>query len=1568
MPSVQSEPIAMDDTGILSSAEGVGAGFDATSFISRSITNLNSDILNSYENPNTHSGSLSLAQYQISGWTLYGVSISVDSITAAPEREKLISSSDDYIRIENSSGDVTDALYQEFYDQPHDGKLENYTIIYRSPYYDSSNGDVYLGVRGDYDNSSTDMTSWITPFVQTSDNTTTTHDCSSDNAILDASTPYYVVINGTHTTGVDLVTFWLFNMVQWQSSSAVTGFDTAYRYRNDGNWYLYAGQFKQEANLNYTYTPWNSTSSQAMIYSNPEDVSINANSSAMQGTIWNFGSASNITSISFNSDQSVYLQYNLTLNYKKTISSESTWSAPSSGGNLEWNISNTLTYPVVSNIIERGQNFTIPSDWTVSGLYNGSYPSTNHSQYSRIGNVVVCTSLNTESWVVACTAPNYVTDVALYDSSDNSAVTYKVDVGTILDVNTTVESLTLIPATSGSVNLTVVHLGATAYAPANASVTSGLGHHSWNTGTDHDENGIHTVAVYWSNGTEAGYRTHDIVIIYPTEMTSVSTIDGFTDSTFSFSVFIRDSYTPQPLDGSLAAATYSFDGGSNSTMTDHSNGTWSDIVDTTGKSPGTYDLIAYGEGFAFENVSRVIKVTLIHDTQALDVSWSDGPDITYVENSELIVAYRRTNGDNVTDAQVNATIGPKTWNLTWDMGSETYRMRFNGTDNPPGFGVHPITISAWKAGYESQSDNLETLTIDKEGTSLEVSWSNTNNISFLDNTILSVKYLSNSTSTEIQGAYLNVTDGSTTWNLTWNGDTKAYEIQFNGTDVATGLHTHFLTIEASLYGYYSASDSTLNLTIREELTMIELYWSAPHLNNITYIQQTILYANFTLLNSTPIEFGFVNVTIGVKTWNLTWNAGFKRYQIVFNGTDNPPEFGNHSLSVQAWKHGFQSMSDTTNLIIRRDPTTITADWPDGSTISYVNSTTLVVHYKTSNDTDIENAIVNVTINGETWDLVWDDFDSAYKLTFNGTDSPFLGTHSLNISAWKYGFDEVIDTSQTLIVEEELTYITYSWLSESNITYFEYTYFFVYYRMSNSSIIPGAILNVTIDLDQWDLLWNSTQQAYGIRFNGSDAIPGLGTHTLNVSASAYGYEGMINWSQSLIITVEETDLLLSWSAPNFDSITYLQSTELQVRYEMTKNSTPVLDAIVNVTIGTKTWNLTWQGSYYSVWFNGTDIEPGFGTHNLSIRAWKVHFQNHTSLEERLAIDLEPTVISSDLDDLFITYVENTQLVVSYTLLVGSSPIEGATVNVTIVDETWDLWWNEADGTYRIRFNGSDNPPGLATHTLAISAWKYGHENLTDSSTLAITLEPTSIVILWAPADSITYLQNTVMQVDYRMSNHTSIPDANVDVFIGTNPIPWPVVWNASSGFHEIMINGTDPIPGLGIFSITIQASKTGYAISSNGTQFLTIDPEPTQMILTWESTHENNITYVEYTTIYANYSLANGTAIPGATVNVTILGQPWKLFWNPGSEVYQIQFNGTDNPPDIGNHNLTISAWKHGYQEQIDSSQKLFVEEEPTSLIITWSDESSITYLQKITLHVNYTMSSDTSIPNASIIA
>jgi hypothetical protein len=1533
-----------------SSASGGGEEQINTAYMSRAITSQQVSILNSYVSPDTHEALLDLSGYLESGWTLHKVEIDAQDLTATVEREVVGAASTpgiDY-RIEEYTADYYySQLANGFYNQPHNGSLLNYSVSYYTlSYSTSSRGTSYLVVCSDYSDSSSGLT---TPDAMTAHGSAfewTTVD--GENLNLTENTVYYTLINGTdlHEDAILQV----YPSVYWGIESGAGSFTTR-RYSTEFS--AWSGGLSYEALLNYTYIPWDASTNSAQVYSATSDVSLEGNSTAFSGNSWSSGTSSqNITAILLTTDQSIDLNYNITLWYSRDDSGTSNWRAETSGGLVTWNSSMSVAFPSVSGQIERFLNFTVPSDWTVSGLYNSTNPGVNHDQYTRIGDVVVCSNVDTESWVLSSTAPNYVTGIALYDSSDDSVVTHTVDVTTVLDVNATVESPTLNPATTGSVNLTVVHSGVTAYAPANTSVASGLGYHSWNTGTDHDENGIHTVAVYWSNGTEAGYRTHDLVIIYPTEITSVSTIDAFTDSTFPFSVFFRDSYTPQPLDGALAAVTYSFDGGSNTTMTDHANGTWSDTVDTTSKSPGTYDLIVYGEGFAFENVSRVIKVTLIHDTQALDVSWSNGPDITYVENSELIVVYRRTSGDNVTNAQVNATIGLNTWLLN-QQPDESYRIRFNGTDNPPGFGVHSISISAWRAGYEPESNDLESLTIDKEDTSLQVSWSNTNNITFLDSTILSVKYLM-SNSTEIPGAELNVTIGSTTWDLLWSSGTSAYEIQFNGTDATTGLATHSLLIQASLYGYFDASDSDQNLTIRVEPTAIVLHWAGPYLDNITYIQHTTLYANFTLLDNAPILLSTVNVTFGFTTLELIWNGTAERYQIVFNGTDNPPGFGTSDLTVQAWRYGFQPMSDSTQLIIRKDPTTLSSSWSDGFTIVYVNQTTLIVNYRNSEGVDILGATVNVTIDTETWSMNWDILESAYTLTFNGMDSPYLGSHNLTIRAGKFGFLNIVDTSRYLHIIEEPTYVTYSWLPEYNITYFERTYFFVYYRMSNGSVITDAALNVTIDSTTWILYWNNTQMAYGMWFNGSDTIPGLGTHTLNVSASLYGFEDSIDWSQSLVITLEGTDLTASWSAPNFNSITFLQSTELQVFYEM-KNGTPVLNAIVNVTIGTKTWNLTWNGAYYSVLFNGTDIEPGIGSHNLIIKAGKAHFQNRENPNRTLTIDLEPTTISSSVQNVFITYVEDTQLIVTYALL-NTTPIEGATVNVTI---------NSGDGTYRIRFNGTDDPPGLDTHNLAISAWKYGHENRTDSETLVISPEPTSILISWSPSDSITYLQNTLMQVDYRMSDYTSIPDANVMLFIGASS--WPMTWNAASGFHEITINGTDPIPGLGTHGITVQASKLGFAANANGTETLTIDPEPTAMILTWEATHLNNITFVEYTTLYANYTLVNGTVLSNAIVNVTILGQPWDLHWNPILEVYQIQFNGTDNPPDLGTHILTVFAWKHGYEERINSSQTLFIEEEPASIIITWSDGSSITYLQETTLQVDYRMNNDTSIPFASVI-
>jgi len=279
---------ARDYFGELSSAGDSGAAMSATGFMSRNLDSLQISIANSYADPGTHSGALDLTEYLVPGWTLYNVTILTNNITAAPERETMGITPNDYIMIRNDTGQVTDALYQAFYNQPHDGRLENYTFSYMAPYYSSSLGDAYLGVRSNFSNSQTNTTGWITPFSQILTDTSVTHDCSADNAVLNQSTYYYTVIDGTGMIGT-YAGAWYFNSIYWRSSSSVLGLQTGYRLR-DADWYTYSGIFRQEAELNYTYTPWNKTASESLMYPQPTDVSISANSTALTGLIWTFAS------------------------------------------------------------------------------------------------------------------------------------------------------------------------------------------------------------------------------------------------------------------------------------------------------------------------------------------------------------------------------------------------------------------------------------------------------------------------------------------------------------------------------------------------------------------------------------------------------------------------------------------------------------------------------------------------------------------------------------------------------------------------------------------------------------------------------------------------------------------------------------------------------------------------------------------------------------------------------------------------------------------------------------------------------------------------------------------------------------------------------------------------------------------------------------------------------------------------------------------------------------------------------------------------------------------------------
>ncbi|MHA2084233.1 MAG: hypothetical protein ACXABD_10790, partial [Candidatus Thorarchaeota archaeon] len=472
---------------------------------------------------------------------------------------------------------------------------------------------------------------------------------------------------------------------------------------------------------------------------------------------------------------------------------------------------------------------------------------------------------------------------------------------------------------------------------------------------------------------------------------------------FEIRVYYGDTFTPQGLNGTYSLAKYSFDGASNVSMSDLDNGTWTADVSTIGKNPGTYDVNIFAEGYALVNQSTTISVTLIHETQPLTLLWSNGDNITFVEQTELSVVYRRVDGVNVTNAQVNITIDGTTLLLSWHAASETYRIMFNGTDEPPGFGTFGLNIQAWKTGHLAQSDNSQSLTLREEPTSMVIDWSNTNDITYIETTILSVNFTM-SNGTAVTGAEVNVTIDSSTWNLTWNGVSELYEIQFNGTDSIPGFGVHSLSISAWKFGYLNRSDVSQTLTMSEEPTTLEITWTSGF--NITFIQSTMLVANFTMSNGSAVLSATVNVTIGLDNWTLAWDVISETYQIMFNGSDIPPGFGTRFLTIRAEQIGYESHIDNThNITLREEPTSFATEWSNSNDITFVQTTIFSVNYTMSNGSAVTGAEVNVTIDSDTWNFTWNGANELYEIQFNGTDSvPGFGIHSLSIKLERYNSD------------------------------------------------------------------------------------------------------------------------------------------------------------------------------------------------------------------------------------------------------------------------------------------------------------------------------------------------------------------------------------------------------------------------------------------------------------------------------------------------------------------------------------------------------------------------------------
>lgn len=998
------------DTSILADITMQGSNLPLIQFMDRSISNQFISISNTFANTNTHVSLIDLSSYQIPGWTLYKVVINQENMTSITEREVLgvnfkIPTSDEFFTIhEYETGLFYDQLAQGFYNQSHDGQLQNLSILYQSPTYDPGFSNyAYLDIRSNYQDGNTNMVSSVPLF-----DVGYTHTWANitENVILDANTVYYALINGTDLNQISGD----YPRIRWMAQDGAGTFPT-WRHDTDGdNW---GSERLYEALLNYTYIPWNKTSNSALVYSNPTTINLNINGTPASGSLWIINSVANITALQISTNQSVSIFHNLTLYYKNEITGDTNWKAESSGSIIQWNTSIDLTYPSVPETVSRYLNITdVPSDWTTTGLYLGNTPT---GTQTKIGTTVYCSGLSDGTWTLTSDAPNYVIDIALSDSSDSSPIGEYVSNLVDLDIDVTIEDGVSNPITGGTTNLTVTCAGTTIYTPTEIPASSGLASFLWNINETTYGNGTHLVEIYWTNGLEAGYFTTQVFVYYATTLVADEyTISAFTDDSFDIGIdFDRISPTGG-LDDSLVDVTYTFESTINASLANPSGGRWEQTIDTTGMDSGSYLLYVYAEGYAVENQSLVINVNLIVDTVSLDCSWSPSNIITYTGSANLTVSYRDHIGTNISGATVNVTFDAKTYDLHWDSLSEVYWIQLNGTDFSLVPGMTPLMVNAWKEGCEAQYNDTLSITVNEETTGIGflVDWNPSDrNITYVESITITVDYSYNSMTIDDtwKGVWVRATfSGHPIQNFTYNTGLGVWELSLDGRDYF-GITT--ITIRASATGF-SLVQEIQTLTVVEDVPTLIPSWTG---NAASTDYGTNVPLSITIRDSSGAFINDANVTL--YAFNTSFPMTFVANGVYSIIIDPVQIRGLHSINITMENTGFKTSSIILELTISAT-TEINIDFLS-SEYEQWNLTITVTYTDAVYDTPIEGATVIISLDGVDYSLQYSEGVYTTEILLDVVP----GDYTISVTADALNCNEATTSSSLTVIPKKAVYLT-----------------------------------------------------------------------------------------------------------------------------------------------------------------------------------------------------------------------------------------------------------------------------------------------------------------------------------------------------------------------------------------------------------------------------------------------------------------------------------------------------------------------------------------------------------------
>ncbi|NHI91309.1 MAG: hypothetical protein EAX96_02315, partial [Candidatus Lokiarchaeota archaeon] len=995
--------------------------------------------------------------------------------------------------------------------------------------------------------------------------------------------------------------------------------------------------------------------------------------------------------------------------------------------NTDWNVSFTADF--LANANNQKINSTIGSDWENATIYNNSVIYDNVIIDESDDLVFIDNVTTNGSWVLSCSQENYGNTIQLYQygSLNNITLNRLVNMSDTIYINATLSG-----ATGGEANLTIFDpIGTNVVNKSNNDTISG----TLITFTDvilpniATTNGTYIIQILWWNGSAVSLMQTDLEIINRTQLNLLSeaqiTGQHYIGDYINISVYLNDTSkgSGSPCgDADLSIEVFNLT--DESIVETISSGSISEGILGSGYYNYTLNTINYINGSfkirvnstklgAVNHTLNTSSFSLIFDTNLTLVNFA-GTNLgtTYYNNSIFLKFAYDFNNSRYSYNQ-NVSIGVAFDDATYDNGG-TWLPSFNDITTSD-----PMIGEITRAYMRFHINLSRGATVTKANLYLNITSTTDPDIRIvlIDDECLSFPFGSGDETSYPESSFY--VDFNASQSVGWNVVDISSLIQafVNRDDYHPGQYMGLKFKET-----FITPDSGDQITL------------AAFESGTEYCSYIDLEAN----GGEDIVQDPSIITIQIDEESpviLHLNDTTKTYDIQLNSTDHP--FITHTLQVVAQKMGYKNYSK---------PYTWTTIGANGRIENFlvdqqtvINNTGIVntnfpnnitVSFQYLNDTSIDGAIANVSINGSYLKAInYYPSTETYNFTVNFEEIGYNPTYpevlpkEISVEISKYGYDPLFYnfTWNYSRAETDLTYngtIAALYTYPTNLTLtLNYSVSSLY---SNEEVENG---NVKVYVNETDhiVTWDPISELYNVTFNNTNFYNRTEIWNITITASRNGFENrslQFWWNTSEILT----DLTLdNIAGTDLGTTYYNKSIYLKFSYNMTSPNIWVQNPeVITIQVdGNIPINLNTNGSFNCYDISLDSMDYPFGLHTIQVIAQKYGYQNRTQnytwktenatarienfLVNGLSVTNETGIVNTN-------YPNNLTISFVYS---NDTAIHGATANISVNGiYLKDISYYGASQTYNFTLDFTEinyNPtyPDNIAPIIMVNISKYGY---------------------------------------------------------------------------------------------------------------------------------------------------------------------------------------------------------------------------------------------------------------------